>query len=143
MASIGKRSKFQVAKSRPIVFERDGGVCVVSGTIWGTIQPCMGILTLQHRVGRGMGGSAKWDAPNCLVTMCVVHNGLIESSYEFRNYCERNGLSILRRIADRVDVASIPVRYSDGWYLLAGDSRFPIPDAAAEAVIAELYDDEW
>jgi len=138
--SVGKRSKYQVAKSRPIVFQRDHETCVVSGTIWETIQPCMGILTLQHRVGRGMGGSAKWDAPNCLVTMCIVHNGLIESSHEFRNYCERNGLSIRRAVADRMDVASIPVRYSDGWFLLAGDSRYPISENTAEAVISDLYD---
>ena len=135
------RSKYQLAKARPVVFERDQETCVVAGSIWATIQPCMGILTLQHRVGRGMGGSSKWDAPNCLVTMCVVHNGLVESSYEFRNFCERNGLSIRRAVADRVDVSSIPVRYSDGWFVLAGDSRFPIPDATAEAIIAELYDD--
>lgn len=139
--SIGKRSKYQLAKSRPIVFERDNEQCVVAGTIWETIQPCIGVLTLQHRVGRGMGGSAKWDAPNCLVTMCVVHNTLIESSYEFRSFCERNGFSILRRIADRMDISGIPVRYADGWYLLAGNSRFPIPEATAEAVISDLYDE--
>ena len=138
--SIGKRSKYQLAKSRPIVFERDNEQCVVAGTIWATIQPCMGVLTLQHRVGRGMGGSAKWDAPNCLVTMCVVHNTLIESSYEFRSFCERNGFSILRRVADCMDISGIPVRYADGWYLLAGNSRFPIPEATAEAVISDLYD---
>ena len=138
--SVGRKSKYQLAKSRPIVFERDQEQCIVAGSIWETIQPCMGVLTLQHRVGRGMGGSARWDAPNCLVLMCVQHNGLIESSYEFRNYCERNGLSIRRAVADRVDVASIPVRYSDGWFLLAGDSRFPIPEVTAEAIISDLYD---
>lgn len=87
-----------------------------------------------------MGGSAKWDAPNCLVLMCVTHNGLVESSREFRLYCERNGLSILRRVADRVDVSSIPVRYSDGWHLLSGSQRFPISEATAEAVMSDLYD---
>ena len=89
-----------------------------------------------------MGGSAKYDAPNYLLTMCVVHNGLIESSYEFRNYCDRNGISIRRAVADRVDVASIPVRYVDGWYLLSGNTRFPIADSTAEAIISELYDFE-
>ena len=138
--SVGKKSKYQLAKSRPIVFERDQEQCIVAGSIWSTIQPCMGVLTLQHRVGRGMGGSAKWDAPNCLVLMCVTHNGLVESSREFRLYCERNGLSILRRVADRVDVSSIPVRYSDGWHLLSGSQRFPISEATAEAVMSDLYD---
>ena len=138
--SIGKRSKYQLVKSRPIVFQRDQEQCIVAGTIWETIQPCMGVLTLQHRVGRGMGGSAKWDAPNCLVTMCIIHNGLIESSYEFRNYCERNGLAIRRAVADRMDIASIPVRYADGWFLLSGYSRYPISENTAEAVISDLYD---
>ena len=138
--SVGRRSKYQLAKSRPIVFERDNEQCVVRGTIWETIQPCMGVMTVQHRVGRGMGGSAKWDEPKHLVTMCVVHNGLIESSAEFRNYCERNGLSILRRVADRVDACSIPVRYADGWYLLSGTERYLVADQTAEAIIEELYE---
>jgi hypothetical protein len=72
--------------------------------------------------------------------MCIIHNGLIESSYEFRNYCERNGLAIRRAVADRMDVASIPVRYSDGWFLLSGNSRYPISENTAEAVISDLYD---
>jgi hypothetical protein len=72
--------------------------------------------------------------------MCVIHNGLVESSHEFRNYCDRNGISIRRAVADRMDVASIPVRYSDGWFLLSGDSRFAISETTAEAVISELYD---
>ena len=140
MASIGKRSKFQVAKSRPIVFERDGGECVIVGSIWETIQPCAGILTVQHRVGRGAGGSALWDEPKHLLTMCVLHNVLAEQSAEFANYCQRNGVSVPRWAATQFDVQSIPVRYRDGWFLLSGGQRFPVSDQTAEAMITELYD---
>lgn len=139
--SVGRRSKYQIAKSRPIVFQRDQETCIVAGTIWETIQPCMGVLTLQHRVGRGIGGSAKWDSPNCLLLMCVQHNSLVESSREFRLFCERNGFSILRRVADRTDVSRIPVRYSFGWHLLSGDGKYPISETTAETMMQEVYGD--
>jgi hypothetical protein len=118
-------------RSRKIVFTRDHDECVVVGSIWQTLQPCGGPLTVQHRVGRGMGGSKKYDAPEYLVAMCLLHNGLAESSATFAAYCTRNGLS------------RIPVRYHDSWYLLSGDMRFRIPDATAVDMMVELYGDDY
>ena len=74
--TIGRRSRSNVSKSRPVVFRRDGRECVVAG-LWESVKwPCAGGLTVQHRRGRGMGGSAVWDEPDCLVAMCVGICGL-------------------------------------------------------------------
>lgn len=139
MLSIGKRSRAQVSAVRQQVFDRDDHRCVVSGSIWSTVQPCGGVLTIQHRVGRGMGGSAMFDAPSSLLAMCAVHNALAEASSEFANYCQRNGLSIPRRVAAQFPIGRIPARYSDGWHLLDGVERFMIPDGVAEDLMAEIY----
>lgn len=140
--SIGKRSRAQIAKVRQDVFDRDGSCCVVQGSIWGTIQPCGGALTIQHRVGRGMGGSAMFDTPNSLLAMCAVHNALAEASSEFGKYCQRNGLSVPRWVAASSPVSRIPVRYSDGWYLLDGLKRYQIPDNVATDLMVEIYGEE-
>ena len=138
--SIGKRSKAQVNKSRPIVFERDGEQCIFVGTIWQRLHPCGMGYGVQHRRGKGMGGSNKADTPDALLTCCNVHNGLIEASSECRAFAERSGIAVRRSVADQWAMSRIPVRYADGWHLLSGDSRFPIPDSAAEAIISEMYD---
>lgn len=140
--SIGKRSRAQVAAIRQQVLDRDDHVCVVRGSIWSTVQPCGGALTIQHRVGRGMGGSAMFDAPSSLLAMCAVHNGLAEASAEFAKYCQRNGLSIPRRIAAQFPIGRIPARYVDGWHLLDGTKRFMIPDSVAEDLMAEIYGED-
>lgn len=142
MLSIGKRSRAQVAAVREQVFDRDDHICVVQGSIWGTVQPCGGGLTIQHRVGRGMGGSAQFDAPSSLLAMCAVHNGLAEASSEFAKYCQRNGLSIPRRVAAMFPISRIPARYSDGWYLLDGLNRHAIPDGVAVDLMAEIYGED-
>ena len=140
--SIGKRSKAQVEKSRPIVYERDGRRCVVRGSIWATIQPCAGSLTLQHRVGKGAGGSALYDAPPFLVAMCMIHNGLAESSAEFANFCTRNGYSLRRSLAEQHPISRVPIRYPDGWQLLSGDGRFAISESTAAELMEEIYGEE-
>jgi hypothetical protein len=137
--SLGKRSRKQVAAVREDVFERDQHSCVVNGSIWSTIQPCAGVLTVQHRVGKGMGGSAQYDAPSSLLAMCAVHNVLAESSSEFADYCKRNGLSVPRYVAARNKITQIPVRYSDGWYLLSALQRVAISDSLANELMFEIY----
>lgn len=140
--SIGKRSRAQVAKVRASVLDRDDHICIVQGSIWSTVQPCGGGLTIQHRVGRGMGGSAQFDAPSSLLAMCAFHNALAESSAEFAKYCQRNGLSIPRRVAALFPIARIPARYSSGWFLLDGLNRYPIPDSVAVDLMAEIYGED-
>jgi len=139
VVSVGKKSRASVARNRVKVFARDGFECVMAGSFWAVMQSCGGGATVQHRVGRGMGGSAKWDEPPYLVSMCYHHNALIESSAEFRNYCERNGISIRRAYMDRWRIEQIPIRYNDGWFLLSADRRVPITERLAIAVFEEMY----
>jgi hypothetical protein len=136
--SIGKKSKSQVTASRPIVYERDGRKCVAQGTLW----PCHGSITLQHRVGKGAGGSAQYDAPAFLVCMCGHHNSLAESSADFANFCVQNGYSLRRSLAEQHPIARVPIRYPDGWHLLSGNIRSEISESTAIDLMAEIYGEE-
>ena len=118
--SIGQRSRDQVDAIRPMVLLRDDYRCVVSGTPVGANSHCEGNVTMQHRVGRGAGGSAQYDGPAYLLTMCLRHNVLETSSAEFAAQCRENGWSISRNAIDQ-EPTTIPVLYRDGWYLLDGD----------------------
>jgi hypothetical protein len=140
--SIGRKSKSQVEKSRPIVYERDDRMCVVRESLWATLEPCKGSMTLQHRVGRGAGGSALYDAPAFLVCMCNHHNGLAESSAEFAKFCARNGYSLRRSLAEQHPISRVPIHYPDGWHLLSGDGRFAISSSTANELMEELYGEE-
>ena len=140
--SIGKRSKSQVEKSRPVVYERDDRRCVVRGTIWAILQPCGGSLTLQHRVGKGAGGSALFDAPAFLVSMCNLHNTLQPKSAEFAEFCARNGYTLRRSLAEQHPISRVPIRYPDGWQLLSGDGRFAISETTAAELMEAIYGEE-
>lgn len=139
--SIGKRSRKQVDANRAEVFERDGQECIVRNTIWSRLVPCGGGLTIQHRVTRGMGGSAKYDDPPYLLTMCAVHNALEPASSEFREFCERQGYSVPRWVLNRFAITRVPVKYDYDWYLLGGVSRFKVPERTAVEMLDEIYGD--
>lgn len=138
--AIGKQSRAAMERSRANVYSRDGGTCVVQGTIWATLTPCGGSMTLQHRVTRGMGGSAKWDSEPYLLAMCAIHNSLEPASAEFRNFCERNGYSVPRWVAEQFPISRIPVHYPDGWFLLDGVSKYEVPENVALTLIEEIYE---
>lgn len=136
---IGKKSKRQVDAIRQTVFDRDDG-CVVVGSSWGRLVACGGGMTVQHRVARGMGSSAKYDSAEFLLTMCAVHNQLETASAEFRSLCERNGWSMPRWVPARYAVHQVPARYPDGWYFLnSTGQRVAISDRFAVALIDDIY----
>lgn len=137
--TIGKRSRSQVAKSRPEVFKRDRRECVVSGLFEAIRWPCKGGLTVQHRRGKGMGGSALGDAPESLVTFCAFHNVLQTADADFARACVRYGWSVPRWVADQHSMSRLPVRYADGWFLLSGTERFSISEDTAQAVFEDVY----
>ena len=139
--SIGKRSRKQVDAVRQDVFDRDNNVCVVHGSIWAMLVPCSGGLTIQHRVTRGMGGSAKYDEPPYLLAMCAVHNALEPGSSEFREFCERQGYSVPRWVLNRFAITRVPVKYDYDWYLLGGTERYKIPERTAQEMLDEIYGD--
>jgi len=126
--SIGKRSKNNVEKIRKKIYARDGFKCVAS--VWGS--PCRGRLTVQHAVKRGMGGSAIFDAPRFLRTMCWHHNDLDASDVMFRRLSLLNGWSMTRPEALQSETP-VPVLYPDGrWYVLDDEfEREPLEESTA------------
>ena len=102
------------ASTRRLVFQRDGDECVHCGTTEG--------LTLQHRAGRGMGGSKTLDGPENLVVMCALSNQRLESSAAFADLGRTMGWKIRRS----EDPTTIPVRYASGdfYYLDKSGARF-------------------
>lgn len=138
--SRGARSRAQVEQVRPEVYERDEHTCVVQGSRQWQTWPCSRDLTIQHAVGRGMGGSVELDSPALLRTMCGFHNLLETSDADFARACTVNGWSIPRNRAD-IDPLQVPVRYPDGGdYLLDDDGgRRRIPRADAQAFRLETF----
>ena len=107
--SIGRTSALQVDRIRERIFDRDERACLAAGRL------CDGPLTIQHAVGRGMGGSARLDYPSLLRTLCWMHNGLIEIDAGFRDLAEINGWAI-RRFAT---TTAVPVLYPGArWFTL-------------------------
>jgi hypothetical protein len=133
--SVGRRSKAQVNKVREIVYKRDGHVCVVAHTAYGA--QCSDELTIQHRVTRGMGSSARFDEPKHLLSMCGYHNFLDTADSVFRDFCVARGYSVKRWAA--LDAGVIPVHYSDGWFLLHGDGRVEVSNVEASRLMKEVY----
>lgn len=140
--SIGKKSRKQVEAVRQSVYDRDDHRCVVYGSLWSMLVPCGGSLTIQHRVTRGMGSSAKYDEAPYLLTMCSIHNGLEPASAEFRAFCERQGYSVPRWAAEQFPISRIPVRYEDTWCLLAHSGKYSVPEPVAIDLMTEVYGEE-
>lgn len=141
--SIGKTSAKNVKSVRQAVYDRDNNECVVYQTEWSLKSPCAGILTIQHAVGRGMGGSKKWDRPEYLRTMCAHHNTLQTADADFDNYCKKvAGWAIPRWAAETFPVGRIPVLYKDGYYLLFGEERSRINSEVALDLLQEIYGEE-
>lgn len=101
------------AKTRRLVFERDGYECVHCGTTEG--------LTIQHRASRGMGGSKAYNTLAHLIVMCAESNQRLESSAAFADLGRTLGWKIRRTD----DPETIPVRYASGdfWYINSRGTR--------------------
>ena len=108
------------AKTRRLVFERDGYECVHCGT---TDED---VLTLQHRANRGKGGSKLLDVPENLIVMCALSNQRLEQSAVFADFGRLMGWKLRRW----QDPETIPVRYADGdfWYINSRGTRILAED---------------
>lgn len=134
--TIGKRSAAQTNKLRQKVYDRDKHECV-SKAVYG---PCDDVLTIQHRVGRGMGGSALYDGEAAfLIGFCLRHNVLETANADYGRICRELGWSVPRWAVDRWSITEIPVFYWDGWHYLVGLDRVPTTDKAARERMAEIY----
>lgn len=128
------------ARVKRLVRERDGDVCLAQGR-----GPCAGILTLQHRIGRGMGGSRIPGINHAanLIVLCFHHNGLIETDADFRSHSLKRGWSIPRNWTPAIEPADIPVRYQDGPYLLDDEGNRELISEGLAAELWSLYDAGW
>lgn len=141
--SVGKTSRKQLSKARERVLERDGYQCVTAGA-YGPVGPCGGDLTMQHRVGRGMGGSALYDTvPGFLVSMCWLHNTAETQDAELHDKFMLFGWSVPRWVMRAWSIETVPVAYADGWHLLVDDRRQPIAEEAALTIMGDIYGEEW
>jgi hypothetical protein len=140
--SLGAKSRRATEDNRPGVYFRDGRRCVVQGSIVADRWPCSGGLTVQHAIGKGMGGSAQFDSPELLRTMCLNHNVLQTSNAAFARFCLWFGWSLPRH---RIDVQAdrYPVRYPDGAdYFLDNDyQKHLVGDRSAFAIRSEAHPD--
>lgn len=132
--TIGQLSRAQVEKIREDIYTRDDHQCICARSAWAIKWPCWGILTIQHAMGKGMGGSALFDGPELLRTMCLGHNNLLESNAPFARAGLLLGWSLKRNRKD-ITPSDVPVRYPDGHdYRLFGNfgRALVIPADAAE-----------
>lgn len=134
--SIGKRSKKQVERIRQVVYDRDGGVCVGQGFS----LACSGGLTVQHRVSRGMGGSAQYDSePPWLISLCWAHNVAETSNASLREAYVARGWGVPRWVVNSWGIFDVPVRYFDGWKLLVDNERVSMSEKDALERMREIY----
>ena len=100
------------AKKRNAILERDGWVCVACGTLT--------MLTIHHRINRGMGGSALVDSPAHLLSICNPCNVAFESNADRAEQARAYGYKLAKNAKPPIDPTSVPVKYAmDGnWYLL-------------------------
>ncbi|MGU3409156.1 hypothetical protein ACLBWP_03530 [Microbacterium sp. M1A1_1b] len=137
--STGDRSRDAVDELRDTVYTRDAVSCVVVDTAAALIWPCHGPRTLQHRISRGMGGSALFDTAAHLIAMCNHHNTIAETDAAFAGVCRANGWTLPRNRSD-VNPELIPVLYWDGWHELDDQGfRTRVYGPHAEERIAELW----
>jgi hypothetical protein len=139
--TIGQQSRAAIDEIREQVYVRDDYHCIAAGFVGqDNVDECAGRLTPQHRVGRGFGGSALFDRPGYLLTMCIWHNTLAERDADFADLCTTNGWSIPRHSPGATDPTKVPVLYSDGWYVLALDhcSRYGVSFERALVMRQEL-----
>ena len=137
---IGRRSKTQTERLRQIVYERDNHECV-SKALYG---PCSADITIQHRVGRGMGGSALYDAHSAfLVVLCGRHNTLETANADYHKLCRQLGWSVPRWVIDRWHISEVPVFYWDGWHYLAATDRVPTTPETATGRMKQIYGESY
>lgn len=126
-------------KTRRAVLDRDGEACVVSWSAWSAVWPCGGVLTMQHRRGRGMGGSKDADQVWNLIPMCAVHNQLEASDAVFHQVCASQGWSV-PRWSGIPSARFVPV-WIKGWWLLGDSGRSKLDPVEVESRMRELYGD--
>jgi len=126
-------------KWRKHVYRRDRDRCIACEYLFGRVSDDQ--LTLQHRVSRGMGGSARYDeTPAGLIAFCAGHNLAETAEAKFAGQCRDFGWSVPRWVVDRGwSLEMVPVRYADGWFALENLERVPLSEDLALDRMLEIY----
>jgi hypothetical protein len=112
---------------------RDGRSCIMTGTETERLVP-------QHRQG-GMGGRANKHRLANLVWLDSIFNGLITSDPQLQKLAKVWGVTV----SLHGDVEEIPVfrPHMRQWFLLRGDTRFPITPLEALDRMHAFYGDDY
>ena len=110
-------------KTRNTVLARDDNLCVIR-----SIHCTVVATTVDHRAGRGMGGSSALNQPECLIAACWACNGVGKEDAvgAARQDLIRRGIRVLKASTNTLTVLrcmETPVLYPDGWYVLVGAER--------------------
>jgi hypothetical protein len=120
-----RASRRELERVRPLVYERDGGLCAMCGNSGD--QP----LQIQHRIPRQMGGRSRdpdAHALDRLVTIGAKCHDWIERHE--RSQAVKYGYLVPAGLA----AAEVAVLCWDGWFQLTADGqRIPVPDHRAPA----------
>jgi hypothetical protein len=97
-------------KTRRIVFERDGEMCMHCGTTT--------TLTIQHRRNRGMGGDKAGLRNNLanLITLCNESNTRLESDAVFARSGIRKGWKLTSGQSD-IDTPVMHRGFGEWWFI--------------------------
>lgn len=111
-----KSSKREIDAFRAVVLERDGTTCQCCG-----IDVTLKLASIQHRIPRGAGGSARVNRPSNGVLVCgsattpgSCHNWM---EHEDRTEAERQGWLLPKLNAD-IDTTQEPLLTYRGWVVL-------------------------
>lgn len=102
------------ARVRQLIYERDGGQCYHCGTTAG--------LGLQHRIGRGMGGSKLLNLPSNLLTFCNLANTEMEADADAARIARQHGWKLHSFETPYLLVRPVYDRYAQTWFFL--DANF-------------------
>lgn len=108
-------------RTRERVFERDGGMCAACGTTYG--------LTLQHRAGKGMGGSKAAERYSNYLSLCWSHNVDLESNADLAARGRAYGWKCRRNVLMTPAETPVWYVYEQAWFHLEDDgTRLKLPD---------------
>lgn len=108
-------------KARELIYARDDARCYHCGTTEG--------LGLQHRIGRGIGGSKLLNVPSNLLTFCNLTNTAMESDPVLAEHARAMGWKLRRGSEQALVVIPAYDSTDQQWFLLDDDYNRTVVDS--------------